>query len=159
MPGNGLSAASKIADLDLPTKVIMLTVSESDDDIIEALKAGAVGYALKGISGQELISIVRNVSEGMSYVSPSLAARVLMAMKAPSEIEMTTDQMLATLTGRETQILELVAQGLSNKEVGRALDLQEKTVKHYMTNILKKLHAKNRVEAAVKAGQVWRKPG
>ena len=157
MPGNGIEAASKILDLDVKTKVIMLTVSEHDKDIMNALEVGALGYVLKGVGSDELISIIRSVHAGMSYVSPSLAARVLLAMKKPDNEKLTSDQLMATLTKREEEILQLVSNGLSNKEVGRELELQEKTVKHYMTNILQKLQVRNRVEAAVKAKEIWRK--
>ncbi len=156
MPGNGIDAAGKIAGLDVDTKVIMLTVSEHDKDIMQALEAGALGYVLKGVGSDELVSIIRSVHAGMSYVSPSLAARVLLAMKSPSQTKMSDDQLVASLTKREEEILRLVSDGLSNKEVGRELELQEKTVKHYMTNILQKLQARNRVEAAVKAKEIWR---
>ncbi len=156
MPGNGIDAAGKIAELDVKTKVIMLTVSEHDKDIMQALEIGALGYVLKGVGSDELISIIRSVHAGLSYVSPSLAARVLIAMKKPDAVELTPNQLMATLTKREEEILVLVSDGLSNKEVGLKLELQEKTVKHYMTNILQKLQVRNRVEAAVKAKDIWR---
>ena len=157
MPGNGIEAARKIASLDKGTKIIMLTVSEHDKDIMQALEVGALGYVLKGVGSDELISIIRSVHAGMSYVSPSLAARVLLAMKNPDDKALSSDQLMATLTTREEEILQLVSNGQSNKEVGRELELQEKTVKHYMTNILQKLQVRNRVEAAVKAKEIWRK--
>ncbi len=156
MPGSGIEAAGNIANLDVKTKVIMLTVSEHDRDIMQALEFGALGYVLKGVGSDELISIIRSVHAGMSYVSPSLAARVLIAMKNPDTVELTPNQLMATLTKREEEILKLVSDGLSNKEVGLKLELQEKTVKHYMTNILQKLQVRNRVEAAVKAKEIWR---
>lgn len=139
----------------LPPKVAMLTVSEEDDDVMQALKAGAVGYILKGVGSRELVSIVKDVARGQSYVSPTLAARILNAMRegGPKRPENPLDD----LSKREEDILSLVAEGKSNKEVGRALDLQEKTVKHYMTTILQKLHVRNRVEAAVMAREHWKK--
>ena len=153
MPGGGIDALSRINQVSPKTRTVMLTVSESDDDIFSALDEGAAGYVLKGVGSDELSSVVKSVAAGQSYVSPSLAARVLRGIRDGGKN--TPKQLLASLTDRETEILKLVAEGMSNKEVGRALDLQEKTVKHYMTNILQKINAKNRVEAAIKAREAW----
>ena len=146
MPGSGLAAAKQIASVCPVVKIIMLTASEHDDDVTSALQAGARGYILKGIGGEELIDIVKVVHQGESYVPPDLAARLLTGAG-----ERVVPGPLAELTAREEQILKGVARGLSNKEIGRELDLQEKTVKHYMTNILQKLRVRNRVEAALVA--------
>jgi DNA-binding NarL/FixJ family response regulator len=153
--GGGISALRRIMAGPVPPKVAMLTVSEEDDDVMQALKAGAIGYILKGVGSRELVSIVKDVARGQSYVSPTLAARILNAMRegGPKREENPLDD----LSKREEDILRLVAEGKSNKEVGRALDLQEKTVKHYMTTILQKLHLRNRVEAAVMAREHWKK--
>lgn len=155
MPGGGgIEALRCIRAQDAPPKVAILTVSEDDDDVMRALKAGAAGYLLKGIGSRELVAIVKDLARGLTYVSPTLAGRILNAMregaarKAPNPID--------DLSKREEDILRLVAEGQSNKEVGLALDLQEKTVKHYMTSILQKLHARNRVEAAVIARGHWK---
>lgn len=150
LPGNGLDAARVIGERFPAVKIVMLTVSESDEDVMTAFKAGAKGYVLKGIGAADLVEVLIGVAGGGSYVSPSLAARVLGAMRSPRTEGAATDP-LDSLTRREEQILELVAKGLSNKEIGRELALQEKTVKHYMTNILQKLHVRNRVEAALLA--------
>ena len=157
MPGGGLSAARRIAEAFPAVRIVMLTVSEQDDDVHEALKAGALGYVLKGVGGAELVRVVRDVATGSSYVSPALAARLLKEVGEPSGKATHPSGRLATLTGREREILEHVADGMSNKEVARALDLQEKTVKHYMTNILKKLQVRNRVEAAILAREAGRR--
>jgi two-component system nitrate/nitrite response regulator NarL len=148
MPGNGIVAAQKINRSNPDIKIAMLTVSENDQDVMKALEAGACGYVLKGVGAPELISMVRGVASGESYISPALAARLLVAMKTAGQTP-TPQSALSSLTDREDQILRLVAKGLSNKEVGRELELQEKTVKHHMTSILQKLKARNRVEAAV----------
>jgi two-component system, NarL family, nitrate/nitrite response regulator NarL len=123
--------------------------SKSDDDIIAALKAGAKGYVLKGVASAALVEIVEGIARGESFVSPALAARILSEMSARSPAPGKTADTLSTLTQREEEILRLVAVGLSNKEVGQKLDLQEKTVKHHMTRIMGKLHVRNRTEAAV----------
>ncbi|MDT1060719.1 response regulator transcription factor [Paracoccus sp. CPCC 101403] len=149
MPGSGLNAAAEIARRFPAVGIVMLTVSESDDDLMAALKAGARGYVLKGVSAPQLIEVLQSVADGASYVSPSLAARVLATMQArpAPDVQAVSED----LTQREATILRLVATGLSNKEIARELDLQEKTIKHYMTNILQKLQVRNRVEAALKA--------
>jgi DNA-binding NarL/FixJ family response regulator len=159
MPGNGIEAARKISALPNPPRIIMLTVSEHEDDVIAALKAGAHGYVLKGVSAEDLVSTVRSIHKGQSYIPPGLAARIVLASSEPKSKTKSDDDLIDSLTAREAQILSLVSVGKSNKEVARELELQEKTVKHYMTIILQKLHAKNRVEAAVKAQSVWNTPG
>lgn len=151
MPGSGIEAARRIALACPVVKIVMLTVSEQDDDVIAALQAGARAYVLKGVGAAELVSIVRAVQSGASYVSPSLAARLLAEMLPRAPEGRARQDRLSDLTAREEQILRLLARGLSNKEIARELDLQEKTVKHYMTNILQKLQVRNRVEAALKA--------
>lgn len=148
MPGGGVNAARRISIAFPAVKIVMLTVSESDEDVTEALKAGASGYILKGVGADELVDALLGVAAGKSYISPDLAARLLSAgqsAKTPAA------HPIDSLTKREEQILQLVANGLSNKEVGLELSLQEKTVKHYMSNILQKLHVRNRVEAALMA--------
>lgn len=151
MPGGGLPAAKRIAEAYPAVKIVMLTVSEQDEDVHAALKAGARGYVLKGVGGAELVQLVREVAKGASYVSPSLAARLLKEAGKGGAGAAAPGDRFDSLTEREREILLLVADGKSNKEVARDLDLQEKTVKHYMTNILRKLGVRNRVEAAVLA--------
>jgi two-component system nitrate/nitrite response regulator NarL len=155
MPGGGLEAARRIADIVPRTRIAMLTVCESDDEIVRALDLGASGYILKGVGGEELVRIAKGIACGQTYVAPGLAARLLVGLRTRGN---EADQH-ADLTPREEQILRLVAKGLSNKEVGRSLNLQEKTVKHYMTNILQKLQVRNRVEAAIRAGEMWGRTG
>lgn len=150
IPGGGLNAAQAIA-ASLPiTKIIMLTASEAEEDVLTALKAGARGYILKGVSGDELIKIVRSVYAGEAYVTPGLAATLLAEMQNHRHTQPEAGP-LDELTEREREILEHVAAGMSNKEIAHRLSLSEKTVKNYMTNILQKLQVRNRVEAAVLA--------
>ncbi len=153
MPGGGLQALAELKEKQPGIKVIMLTVSESDSDVLSALNAGASGYVLKGIGGQELAEIVGSVAGGGSYVSPALAARVLVAVQDGDRNSKRSA--IEDLSKREEQILRLVTKGKSNKEVALALDLQEKTIKHHMTSILQKLKVRNRVEAAVLARDFW----
>lgn len=154
MPGGGIEAAKVIAGTHPSMAIVMLTASEDDDDIMASLAAGARGYALKGVGAHDLLTVVRSVALGGSYVPPSLAGRLLLAMKSGSG-RLSTPDPLETLTEREEQILRLVSAGRSNKEVGRELGLQEKTVKHHMTSILNKLQVRNRTEAAILARKSW----
>ena len=149
MPGGGIEAARKIASISPVTRIVMLTVSENEDDLLAAMKAGASGYVLKGVSARELAEVVRAVSAGEVYVAPSLAFGLLREMSKPRPSDP-----VAELSGRERQVLELVASGKSNQEIGLELGLAEKTIKHYMTNILTKLQVRSRVEAALLAARV-----
>jgi len=155
MPGGGLTALEELMGSDDDIRVVMLTVSENDNDVLKAINNGAAGYVLKGVGGNDLVNILSNIAQGGSYVSPSLAAKVLVAMQGSQGTSSKTS--LDALTKREEQVLRLVSNGKSNKEVARDLDLQEKTVKHHMTSILQKLNVRNRVEAAVLAKELWAK--
>lgn len=155
MPGNGVEAARAITAEAPSVNIAMLTASETDADIMGALEAGAKGYVLKGVGADELLAVAAAIAGGESYVSPGLAARLLMGLK--SKRQPASSSPLAGLTAREEEILRLVADGLSNKEVGRKLALQEKTVKHYMTIVLQKLQVRNRTEAAVLAKETWQR--
>jgi DNA-binding NarL/FixJ family response regulator len=149
MPGGGIEAARKIASVSPATRIVMLTVSEDEDDLLAAMKAGASGYVLKGVSARELAAVVRSVSAGDVYVAPSLAFGLLREMSKPPPSDP-----VAELSSRERQVLELVASGRSNQEIGIELGLAEKTIKHYMTNILTKLQVRSRVEAALLAARI-----
>ena len=149
MPGGGIRAAAIITATCPVTRIVMLTVSEEEEDLLAALKAGARGYILKGVPARELTRILRAVCDGESYVTPTLAASLLREMTGAAPGARAAADPLNELTDRERQILEGVANGLSNKEIGGQLHLTEKTVKHYMTNILQKLQVRNRVEAAL----------
>jgi two-component system nitrate/nitrite response regulator NarL len=146
MPGGGLTAAGQIAAARPRVKIVMLTVSEDEDDLVAAMKIGAAGYVLKGVSAGDLLEVVRSVHAGDVYVAPALAHALLRDMTRPREPEP-----LAELTERERAVLGLVASGLSNHEIGGKLGLAEKTVKHYMTGILAKLNVRSRTEAALVA--------
>jgi two-component system nitrate/nitrite response regulator NarL len=151
MPGGGIEAARVISRTCPVVKIAMLTVSEREDDVMKSLEAGARGYILKGVGGRDLIEIVTGVHNGDSYVSPGLAARMLNELKNISVEDDADKDIFSALTAREEQILENVSRGLSNKEIGRELNITEKTVKHYVTNVLQKLQVRNRVEAALLA--------
>ena len=151
MPGGGIEAASVIIKTCPIVKIVMLTVSEREDDVMKSLNAGACGYILKGVGGAELIEIIGGVYHGNSYVSPGLAARMLSELKNKPLDDAATQDIFSELTAREEQILKSISGGFSNKEIGRELKITEKTVKHYVTNVLQKLQVRNRVEAALLA--------
>lgn len=149
MPGmGGIEAAARIAASVPGIRIVMLTVSEDKDNLLAALKAGAHGYVLKGASASELREIVRNVAAGEAFVTPALASRLLVEFSRPRERDP-----LSELTQREIDVLELLSLGSTNREIAERLHLAEKTVKHYVTCILQKLHARSRTEAALIAVQ------
>jgi len=143
--GGGIAATRQIAASCPATAILVLTVSEDPDDLLQALKAGARGYVLKGVPAHGLVHAVRAVTAGEVYVTPTLASTILHEMTRP------TVDPFDQLTHREQEILELVSKGHTNREIGEELYLAEKTVKHYMTNVLQKLHVRSRVEAALLA--------
>ncbi len=147
MPGlGGIATASTIGKHNPSVRVLMLTISEDPDDLIQALKAGARGYVLKGVPGHKLVHAVRAVIDGEVFVSAPLANTILHELTQDSSADP-----LEELIERERQVLELVGRGLTNREIGEQLHLAEKTIKHYMTNVLQKLHVRSRVEAALLA--------
>lgn len=146
MPGGGLEAARQIGAASPATRVVILTSSENEDDLVAAMQAGAKGYVLKGIAGRDLRAILKSVHHGETYVAPSLAFGMIRSLTRARPVDPFEE-----LTTRERDVLELVAAGLSNAEIGGRLGLAEKTVKHYMTAILGKLQAGSRVELALMA--------
>ncbi|MBN8487428.1 MAG: response regulator transcription factor [Burkholderiales bacterium] len=145
---DGIEAAARLSAHLPGLRIMMLTVSETPESLLSALKAGAHGYVLKGVSASELRTIAANLAAGEAYVSPSLAAEMLTEFSRPRE----PDQ-FSTLTPRETDVLALLSQGLSNRAIAESLHLAEKTVKHHMTVILQKLQVRSRTEAALLAVQ------
>ena len=148
----GIEAARRIRERLPDTKVIMLTVSESEEDLYAAVKAGASGYLLKEISIEELGDAVRAVSRGHSLISPSMASKLLSEFNAlVQQAEERHRTLLPSLTPRELDVLKLVAKGLSNREISEELYISENTVKNHVRNILEKLHLHSRMEAVVYA--------
>lgn len=143
IPGGGLEAIPFCPG----PKIVVLTVSESRDDVTSALNSGAKGYVLKGIGSRELVEIIRAVASGEGYVSPVLSARLLSGLSSMSASS--APDSIAELTAREYEVLNLASTGLSNKGIALKLDLHEKTVKHYMGRIFQKLDVTNRTEAAM----------
>jgi DNA-binding NarL/FixJ family response regulator len=146
MPGLDGLAATKQLKAEMPyVRIMMLTVSETDEDLFEAIKAGASGYLLKNVDPDYLIASVQQVQRGEVPLAPTMAAKILRELTAPAETS------VQALTGRERQVLELLAGGLANKEIAFQLKISENSVKNHLRNILEKLHLQNRVQAALYA--------
>ncbi|MCL4506956.1 MAG: response regulator transcription factor [Chloroflexi bacterium] len=143
---DGLQAAAAVRRVSPDTHIVILTASEEGDDLMAAMKVGAQGYVVKGAGAGEIVTAVLAASRGEAYITPKMAGNLLREMT-----QKPGNDPLAELTERERQVLGLVARGLSNKEVGAELGLAEKTVKHYLTSVLQKLHVRSRVEAALLA--------
>jgi two-component system nitrate/nitrite response regulator NarL len=154
LPDDGAAAASTIAREHPSVRIVILTASDSDSDVAAMLRLGVHGYLLKGCTGQEIIRAVQRVYAGEFYVTPSLAARLLTEIPMPAAKAGDGSE---ELSSREEIILAQVSKGLTNKEIARALNLREKTVKHYMTNIMQKLGVRNRLEAVL-VGQKRQRP-
>jgi two-component system nitrate/nitrite response regulator NarL len=154
MPGvSGREAVRLIVD-ELPgTKVVMLTVSEDADDLLETLQAGAHGYLLKNIDTDYFINAIRSAADGEAVMSPQMMAKLMQSVRAAPVTTAAPAPDKERLSPREREILRFLARGASNKEIARSLDLAESTVKIHMQNILKKLNLVSRVQAAVYAVQ------
>jgi DNA-binding NarL/FixJ family response regulator len=156
MPGiDGIEAARRIRQSTPSTRVVMLTISDEEDDLYGAVRAGANGYLLKDASLEDVAAAVRAVARGESLISPSMASKLLAEFTAvtggsgsPHEEE---DEGAPRLSPREIEVLKLVAQGRTNREVAAALHLSENTVKNHVANILDKLHLRSRLEAVMYA--------
>lgn len=151
MPGtDGLTAAARLARLPDPPKVIMLTTFDRDEYVHRALRAGAVGFLLKDTPPRDLAAAVRTVAEGNAMLAPTVTKRLISAFAevGPSRAD-TARRRLAVLTEREGEVVRAVARGLSNAEIGRALDMREATVKAHVSRALAKLGLDNRVQAAI----------
>ncbi len=152
MPGKGgVEATREIAAAAPLTRVVVLTISDQDSDVMDAVVAGACGYLLKDATIQELLRGVRAASVGESLISPSIAAKVLQRLRAASPDAQAAETLLAELSDREVQVLKLIANGKDNSEIARELFISAKTVKNHISNILLKLSIQNRIQAAVYA--------
>ena len=149
---SGIEAAREIKD-ELPhVKILMLTISDEEDDLYQAIKSGANGYLLKEISIEEIGNAVRSVHGGQSLISPSMASKLLNEFAAMIKKEEEKQQAPAPrLTPREMEVLQHVAKGMNNREIAKALYISENTVKNHVRNILEKLHLHSRMEAVVYA--------
>ncbi len=174
MPGSdGVDGVRAIRAAGMDTKIIMLTVSEDDEDLFESIKAGANGYLLKNVRPEQLFDSLRGVMRGEAPIAPGIAGKLLEALRHGGVPVRPVTGLAGTgaegaeagdpvLTRREAEILELVAEGLSNKEIAGRLTITEGTVKNHVHNALEKLHLSNRVQAAafaVRQGYIAREGG
>jgi two-component system NarL family response regulator len=149
---NGIEAARAIRDAVPSTKILMLTVSDEEDDLFQAIKAGANGYLLKEVSVEEVAEAVRAVVQGQTLITPSMASKLLNEFVALDRRVHEKQQLPSpTLTTRELEVLKLVAKGMSNREIADELYISENTVKNHVRNILEKLHLHSRMEAVIYA--------
>ncbi|MEZ4767456.1 MAG: response regulator transcription factor [Caldilineales bacterium] len=152
---SGPDATRRLHDHHPDTPVIILTVSEQDEDLFDAIRAGARGYLLKNVGMSDLIDAVQRVNAGEAIIAPSMAGRLLAEFRrtgAPTPVEQPAVE-IGDLSEREVEVLQQVAQGLSNREIAAALSLSEHTVKSHLANILDKLQLRSRAHAAAYAVQ------
>jgi two-component system nitrate/nitrite response regulator NarL len=147
---NGVEATRLIRERRPSVKVVMLTVSESDEHVFEAIRLGAHGYLLKDLRPEQLFEMIRSVMRNETPLSPAIAGRLLQEIRngATTRGASTEPSEEPSVTPRELEILQLVAEGMSNKEIGKRLWITEGTVKNHVHNALEKLHMKNRIQAA-----------
>ena len=152
MPGmDGVEATRHIASAAPLSRVVMLTISDNDADVMDAILAGACGYLLKDSSIQELMAGIQAASRGESLISPAIAAKVLQRVRATRAQPETASTIKAELSGREIDVLKLIANGKDNALIAAELHISPKTVKNHISNILTKLQIDNRIQAAVYA--------
>ena len=150
--GSGIDVCREVRSIDPTIKALILTSYDDDEALFAAILAGAAGYVLKQIAGSDLIDGVRRVAAGQSLLDPTLTARVLERVRKGPEV----NEELAALTEQERKILALIAEGLTNRQIGERLFLAEKTVKNYVSSILAKLGLERRTQAAVLAAKLLR---
>jgi len=152
---SGVDGVNAIRAAGFDTPIVMLTVSEDDDDLFESIKAGANGYLLKNVRPEQLFEDLRGVMRGEAPIAPAVASKLLDALRSggipPRGGQAAAPASDSILTRRESEILQLVASGLSNKEIANELTITEGTVKNHVHNALEKLHLTNRVQAAAYA--------
>jgi two-component system response regulator DevR len=149
--GSGVDVCRSIRSVDPSIRAIILTSYDDDEALFAAIMAGAAGYVLKQIMGNDLLDVVRKVADGQSLLDPAVTQRVLDRLRDGGASEPAE---LRALTPQERRILELVAEGLTNRQIGEKLFLAEKTVKNYVTSILTKLGLERRTQAAVLASKL-----
>jgi len=154
MPGlGGIEACRRVREVVPSTRILMLTMSDDESDLFEAIKAGASGYLLKDLPGEEVAAAIRRVNDGQAIIPPGMAATLLAEFTRLSQEPEPVTGSAPQLTDREVEVLRLVARGRANREIAGQLVISENTVKNHVRNILEKLQLHSRVEAAVYAHQ------
>ena len=148
--GNGVEVCREVRSYDPTIACLMLTSYSDDEALFEAIMAGASGYVLKQIRGNELVSAVRRVATGESLLDPAITGQVLRRLREPAP----EDERLARLSDQERRILDLIAEGRTNRHIAQQLNLAEKTIKNYVSSLLAKLGMERRTEAAVFAARL-----
>jgi DNA-binding NarL/FixJ family response regulator len=148
--GNGVEVCREVRSHNPHIQCLILTSFADDEALFDAIMAGAAGYLLKQIKGTDLVDAIRRVASGQSLLDPNVTARVLERLRRGPE----EDERLARLTEQERRILDLIAEGLTNRQIAERIFLAEKTVKNYVSNLLAKLGMERRTEAAVFAARL-----
>ncbi|MFG2813129.1 response regulator [Streptomyces sp. NPDC048410] len=153
--GDGITVCRELRDRVPGLACLMLTSFDDEDALLDAIMAGAAGYVLKQIKGSDLVSAVRTVASGQSMLDPATTARLMRSLRAdPAGATPALPPELESLSPREREILALIGDGLTNREIGKRLYLSEKTVKNHISRLLAKLGVQRRVQAAVLASQL-----
>jgi len=152
--GSGIEACRTIRSIEPSVKALFLTSFDDDEALFAAIMAGAAGYVLKEIRGNDLVEAVRRVAAGQSLIDPSVTARLLDRVRTGQG----TGSELSSLTPQETRLLGYIAEGLTNREIAEKMSLAEKTVKNYVSSVLSKLGVGRRAQAAVIAARLLSKP-
>ncbi|MGW7363722.1 response regulator [Streptomyces sp. NPDC054841] len=156
--GDGITVCRELRSRMPELACLMLTSFDDEDALLDAIMAGAAGYVLKQIKGSDLIAAVRTVATGQSMLDPATTARLMHALRDPEAAHPAEDERLAVLTDRERAVLDLIGEGLTNRQIGKKLYLSEKTVKNHISHLLSKLGVERRVQAAVIAAQIHELP-
>jgi DNA-binding NarL/FixJ family response regulator len=143
--GSGIDVCRQIRSADPTVRALMITSFDDPEAVYSAILAGAAGYVLKEIHGSGLIEAIHRVAAGQSTLDPAVTGQVLERLRHPASV----DPQLAALTAQERRILDLIVDGLTNREIGEALHVTEQTVKNHVTNVLAKLNVSRRTQAAV----------
>ncbi|MDX2296412.1 MULTISPECIES: response regulator transcription factor [Streptomyces] len=151
--GDGIAVCRELRSRMPELACLMLTSFDDEDALLDAIMAGAAGYVLKQIKGSDLVSAVRTVATGQSMLDPATTARLMRSLRAPETARPPEDERIAALSERERSVLELIGEGLTNRQIAKRLYLSEKTVKNHISRLLGKLGVERRVQAAVIAAQ------
>ncbi|MFE2448486.1 response regulator [Streptomyces sp. NPDC021218] len=149
--GDGITVCRELRSRMPDLACLMLTSFDDDDALLDAIMAGAAGYVLKQIKGSDLVSAVRTVASGQSMLDPATTARLMRTLRGDTAPQEPRDEVLAGLSPREREILVLIGDGLTNRQIGKRLFLSEKTVKNHISRLLAKLGVERRIQAAVLA--------